>query len=358
MPRNRSVRVHIESHSRRPLRAVGRRRLGVAALAAVFALSLAACGDDAAGDETAVGTSEKPLRAVFSSAPEAINMVGIKMLKILEEDGVDVKISYLDGGAKAVQAVLAGQADIASNAIDDTINSGLKAFALSRPKNMYAVVGQPGLDSLDDVPGKTLGAADVGSVANVFAEAVFEKHGIDRDSLTWAQIGGTTERASALLSGKVDLALVYGDQHVSLMNEGFETVAYVADEFPGLHDDLWIAEPEWLEANEDLAVALAEAQLKAAKWFHENPDEFVELSVEVVDGLEESVARQFYDLAKSIDMYPVDGLMTEESLTNTYQLFLDAGAVEETDIDKWTTTEYLDQARESLGIEAPALSDW
>jgi ABC-type nitrate/sulfonate/bicarbonate transport system substrate-binding protein len=299
------------------------------------------------------GIEGKTVRFVFSSAPGAIDIVGVKITEILKEEGVNVDVTFLDGGAKAIQALLAGQADVASNAVDDAINSGLLAFALSRPRNMYAVVGEPGLDTLEEVEGKTLGAADPGSVANVFAEAIFKKHGISEDSLTWAQIGGSSSRTSALLSGKVDLALVYGDQHIALLNAGFETVTQVSDEFPGLHDDLWVASPDWLEDNEDLAVAIARAQLQAAEWFQNEPEEWVGLALETVEGIDEGVVRQFYDVAKGIDMYPTDGLMTEDSLTQTYQLFYDADAVEETELSAWSTTEYLDEAREQLGISAP-----
>jgi len=326
---------------------LSRRGLRLMALLLSAILMLAACSSNQAGEPGGDGESKK-VRMVFSSSPGAINIVGLKMTDILKDEGYDVDVSYLDGGAKAVQAVLAGQADVASNAIDDTINSGLVAFALSRPKNMYALVGKPGLKTLDQVPGHTLGAADTGSVANVFAEAIFEKNGIDKDSVTWAQIGGGSERTSALLSGKVDMAFVYGDQHISLMNEGYETITYVADELPGLHDDLWVTTPQWLEANPDTAVAIAKAQLKAAEWFHNNPDEFVEYAVANVEGLEPDVAKQFYDLASEIDMYPLDGLMTKDSLQQTYDLFLNAGAVEETDMDSWATTKYLDEARASM----------
>ena len=73
---------------------------------------------------------------------------------------------------------MAGQADVAANSLEDISNANLIAFALSRPKNLYTIVGKKGFTKVEDIRSGKLGAADPGSIANTIAEKIFEKHGI------------------------------------------------------------------------------------------------------------------------------------------------------------------------------------
>ena len=67
---------------------------------------------------------------------------------------------------------------MASNAIDDRISSGLVAFALSCRKHITRWWRSRDWTPLSEVEGKTLGAADTGSEANLFGEAIFNRTGL------------------------------------------------------------------------------------------------------------------------------------------------------------------------------------
>ncbi len=292
----------------------------------------------------------KALKVAFSASPDAIDVVGYKMMDILKSEGINIDYGFFDGGAKAIQAMLAGQVDVAASSIEDIVITNMTVFALNRPKNIYAMVGAPGMTKVEDIKGKKLGAADPDSIANVIATAIFDKHGIKHEDLTWVQIGGSGARTSALLAGKVDAVFVYGGKHIQLKEAGYPTLTTMPQEFPGLHDDMWCSTKEWLAANEPLAVAFAKAQLEAAKWFHENKAEWMALAKEKVEGLDDKVAEETYALFTEMDMYPLDGLMTNESLQTTANFVIQAGIIDNVPLEQWATTKYMDQAREELGI--------
>jgi NitT/TauT family transport system substrate-binding protein len=317
--------------------------------------ALAACGgDDATGDADAKGGVEgATVRVAFSALPSAIDVVTVKALELLEEDGVTVEILNLDGGALATQAVIGGRADIAATALPDAVNGGLVAFALARPRNMYALIAQPEYQTVESLDGTIIAGGEPGDVQNILTEAILEKYGMSVDDVTLANIGGSGDRTTALLSGRVNATMVYGDNHVRLTEAGYHTITSAAEEFPGLVDDLLVASPDWLEKNPDVATAVAEAQLEAAQWFAESPEEWLDLALETVTGLEEATAQGFYELAEGLDMYPTDGLLSEDSLQQTYEMLLEADVIEVTDFDAWATTEFMDAARDNLGIEAP-----
>lgn len=326
---------------------------GVAILSAV-AMLLSGCAAPAADPDNGDANGDiagQSIRVAWNAAATASDVVGMKAMELLREQGVEVEESYFDGAAQSTQTVLAGRADIATNPLDDVINAGLIAFGLNRPRNTYALIATPEIKSLQDLVGTVVAGGEAGATQNVLTEAILVKHGMSIDDITLANIGGASERTNALLSGRVDATMVYGDNHMRLMEAGMNTITSAAEEFPGLHDGMFAATPEWLEEHGDLAIAITTAQIEAARWFHESPDEWLELAMERVETMDEGIARSFYDYAVEIDMYPLDGMLSEQSLLETYEMLLTFGAVEEAELADFGTVEYINAARAALGIE-------
>ncbi len=314
-------------------------------LVVTFLLPVAGCKK-----ETVEG---KTLGVAFSASPDPIDIVGYKMVEILKTKGITVKVVFCDGGPKAVQAMLAGQADVAANSLEDICNAGLMAFGLSRPKNVYAMVGRKDMTKVEDIKGGKVGAADPGSIANTIAERIFEKYGVKKEDVTWMQIGGNKARAAALLAGNADAVFVYGGNYLILRAEGYPTVTTMQAEFPGMHDDMWCTTKEWLQANEDIAVEICKAQIEAAKWFHQSKSDWLALGREKIEGFDEAIASQLYDVLDEMNMYPEDGLMTAATLQTTADFLTAAGVIPEQPISNWSSLKYMDQAREELGITMP-----
>jgi len=315
----------------------------VVALFAVLLVPVAGCKKDTVKGKT--------LRVAFSASPDAIDVVGYKMLQILESKGIKTEAMYLDGGPTAVQAVLAKQADVACNSLEDIVNAGFVAFALQRPKNLYAMVGRKDMTKVEDIVGGKIGAADPGSIANVIAERIFENHGISKDQVTWMQIGGNSARASALLAGNADAVFVYGGNYLILRAEGYPTITSMQAEFPGMHDDMWCSSKEWLAENEAMAIEICKAQLVAAKWFREDKAGWLALAKEKVEALDETIALQLYDVMYEMDMFPLNGLMSAASLTTTADFLSAAGVFPQQPISNWSDLKYMEEARKQLGIQ-------
>jgi ABC-type nitrate/sulfonate/bicarbonate transport system substrate-binding protein len=302
------------------------------------------------------GCKKKPtvkgqtLKIAFSSAPDGIDVVGYKVAEILKAEGINVEYMYADGGPKAVQALLAGQAEVVATSLEDIVNAGLYGFALNRPKNLYTLVGSKSIKTLEDLKGKNLGAADPGSIANIIADAIFTKHNIPLDAVKRIQIGGNSARSSALLAGKVDAVWVYGGNYLKLRREGFTTLTTLVADYPGVHDDMWAAKKEWLDAHPDLAVAICKAQIAAAKWFKDKPDEWLALAKSKVEALDEVDAKELYNVLKENDMYPVDGLLTMETIKTTADFLIKAQSIPDKPVETWATDKYMNQARKELGI--------
>ena len=101
-----------------------------------------------------------------------------------KDEGLDVEIVDFAGGAKALQAVVGGSADVVSGAFEHNINmqakgQSMRAFVLQgrAPQIVLAVSTKtmPNFKSVADLKGKKIGVSAPGSSTNIMANYVLAK---------------------------------------------------------------------------------------------------------------------------------------------------------------------------------------
>jgi NitT/TauT family transport system substrate-binding protein len=107
-----------------------------------------------------------------------------EQLGYFKAEGLDVEISDFAGGARALQAVLGGSADVVSGAYEHTINLQAKnqmfqAFVLQgrAPQIAFGVStrNMPNYKSVADLKGKKIGVSAPGSSTNMMANLVLSR---------------------------------------------------------------------------------------------------------------------------------------------------------------------------------------
>jgi NitT/TauT family transport system substrate-binding protein len=110
-----------------------------------------------------------------------------EQLGYFKAEGLDVTIVDFAGGAKALQAVVGGSADVVSGAFEHTINMQFKgqpmrAFVLqgATPQIVLGVnpKTQPNFKSIADLKGKKVGVSAPGSSTNVMVNFLLAKAGL------------------------------------------------------------------------------------------------------------------------------------------------------------------------------------
>jgi NitT/TauT family transport system substrate-binding protein len=136
-----------------------------------------------------------------------------EQLGYFKEEGLQVEISDFAGGAKALQALVGGSADVVSGAYEHTINMQSKgqmitAFVLQAraPQIVLGVSTKtmPDYKSIADLKGKKIGVTAPGSSTNMVANFVLAKGGLKPSDVSFIGVGTAAGALSAMRSGQID----------------------------------------------------------------------------------------------------------------------------------------------------------
>ena len=136
-----------------------------------------------------------------------------EQLGYFKAEGLEVEISDFSGGARALQAVVGGSADVVSGAYEHTINLQNKgqmfqAFVLQgrAPQIALGVSTKtlPNYKSVADLRGKKIGVTAPGSSTNMMANLVLSRAGLKATDVSFIGVGTSAGALAALRSGQID----------------------------------------------------------------------------------------------------------------------------------------------------------
>lgn len=165
------------------------------------------------------------LRAQALEKPKATIAVGGKNLLYylpltiaeqrgyFKDEGLDLTIVDFAGGARALQAVVGGSADVVSGAFEHTVNmqhkgQRMRAFVLQgrapqivlgvNPKTM------PDFKTVADLKGKKVGVTAPGSSTNVMVNFALAKVGLRPSDVAIVGVGASQGAVAAMRAGQID----------------------------------------------------------------------------------------------------------------------------------------------------------
>jgi NitT/TauT family transport system substrate-binding protein len=242
----------------------------------VFALFAAGCGDDDDGGE-ASGEGD----GADELTPITVGILPIGGLApffygveqgFFEDEGLDVRTEIGEGGAAFAPAVLSGEYQFAvgeyltvmlarQNDVGVQVVSNLTNGADTPDRGTDALLVAPdsGIDSVDDLAGKTIAVNGLQGIGEVGVGALLEEHGVDASGVSFIEVS-FPEMNAAVEGGEVDVAwqvepfITLGEQDglVNLLDPLYEAE-------PSLPLGLVFASEEWLEENPELANAFYRA---------------------------------------------------------------------------------------------------
>ena len=206
-----------------------------------------------------------------------------EQLGYFKAEGLSVEIADFAGGARALQAVVGGSADVCSGAFEHTINLQAKnqffqSFVLQGRAPQIAVgvstKNLPGYQSVADLRGKKIGVSAPGSSTNMVANLVLSRGGLKAADVSFVGVGVAAGALTALRSGQIDA--ISNTDPVMTMLEQKNEVQIVADTrtlkgtqevFGGpMPAGCLYASAEFIRKNPNTCQALANAIVHGLKW--------------------------------------------------------------------------------------------
>lgn len=248
-------------------------------------------------------------------------------LGFYKDEGLDVELQDFQGGAKALQALVGGSADVVSGFYDHTIQMAaegreLVAFVtmLRFPGLVLATSPQAAasVTKIEDLKGRIAGVTTAGSSSQMFLTFLLTRHGVPVDSVSVTAIGSAATAIAAIEHGKIDAGWM-ADPSFTLVkkrNPGIRVLADLRDEagvkeafgtatYPGA---VLYAPGDWIRAHRDTAARLARAAARTLAWMHAHSAE--EIAAKTPKSLRgEDDALYVEALKNSMPMFSVDGRM-------------------------------------------------
>ena len=251
-------------------------------------------------------------------------------LGFYQEEGLDVELQDFQGGAKALQALVGGSADVVSGFYDHTIQMAAEGRELIAFVTMLRFPGlvlttspqaAATVQRIEDLKGKIVGVTTAGSSSQMFLTFLLTRHGVPVDSVSVTAIGSAATAIAAVERGKIDAGWL-ADPSFTFIKKRNQAVRVLAD----LRDEAGVKEAfgtttypasvlyapgEWIRGNRDTATRLAHAIHKTLTWMHAHSAE--EIAAKTPKALRgEDDALYVEALKSSMPMFSVDGQMDAE----------------------------------------------
>ncbi|HTS84050.1 MAG TPA: ABC transporter substrate-binding protein [Usitatibacter sp.] len=253
-----------------------------------------------------------------------------------KDEGLDVEIPDFAGGAKALQALVGGSADMVSGAYEHTINM------LAKKQPIKAVVLQAKFSSIvlllpkdkaakykgpQDLKGLKVGVTAPGSSTNMFVNNILAKGGLKPTDISVVGVGTSSGAFAAMDKGEID-ALSNLDPVITQL-ETTGKFAAVADSRTekGMKDIyggdymasvIYITD-EYIKKYPNTVQAVVNAMVRADKWIAKaTPQEIVDLMPAEYKAGNPSLYKEA--LLKNMIGYSENGEMSLKAAENVYKV--------------------------------------
>jgi NitT/TauT family transport system substrate-binding protein len=224
---------------------------------------------------------------------DAIAFVPVRVaegLGYFRQEGIAVEMSYVAGGAKAIEALLGGSVDVAAGSISDAVaiaaeGRHVRAILVLYARPTVAVAVAPArngaIRSVRDLKGHTVGVSAPGSASHQVLNFLLHENGLSPEDVSTVSVGMSATSVAALEHGTVDAAVLVGSA-ITLFEGRQPTARLLADTrtrqlfgsetFPSLS---LLTEDRWLAKNSDAARRLVRAVRRGMQWLRDQPPERV-----------------------------------------------------------------------------------
>ncbi|MQY25852.1 ABC transporter substrate-binding protein [Nocardia aurantia] len=256
----------------------------LAALVGAAALALVVSGCSGAVDSlsgNSSGTGGKPTLTLQDSTEYTQLPLRFGVEKgIFAKEGLDVKFTQVQD---AVTGVATGELTFAFGPTNSYLRAAAKGAPIKivssafRSKGPFFLVARPGINSVAELKGKTVGIAVAGSGMETYTRKILSANGVDPDKDVKFVADGVNQQAyGALTTGQVDATIIHQPFPALGQLQGKSvTLARGWDYLPSYHTGVLIAGNDVVDKNPDLLRHGLRAYFTAYTYAKEHHDEYL-----------------------------------------------------------------------------------
>jgi NitT/TauT family transport system substrate-binding protein len=245
-----------------------------------------------------------------------------------KDENLTVELVRFDGGVGSLRASASGAIDLAgtsSEPVIDAIANGadVKVVYTYAPNVDVSFAVGPGIKTLADLKGKTMGIQEAGGFADVMTRIVLRKAGIDPKDVKFFTTT-TAGRVQALATGQTDTAVLHIDQ-VKTAQKQTPTISVLANMWEVLTDyqyAVYVVPTDVLKSDPATPECIIRALMRANRAMYDpaNRDKIIQIGVDQTKEAKDVVSDTFDLLVKAkawpqnegVPLANIDGTIASE----------------------------------------------
>jgi len=314
---------------------------------AIGALALTACttptGTPTNGDDAGALTTVKTVTMSISGTHWREIVAEAK--GFFKDEGLDVQETVTNPQI-ATDAVISGDAEIgfmdAAKAIQaKEAGADLEIVASGIDKVNYSFVGGIGINSIQDLKGKTIAAAGEQDVYTRVIFEILQKAGVDPSEVNFIYGQNSNDRAAALQGGAIQAALIPPPADHRLEAAGLKILTRTADIIPFMTFSATAVQTSWAADHGDIIRKYIRAIAKATDWLYDpaNKDEAIKILADATKSSVEDSESAYQDYIDA-QSFNVGACVQPDAVKALLDRLNELDLVKSTDPNDFITTEY------------------
>jgi ABC-type nitrate/sulfonate/bicarbonate transport system substrate-binding protein len=238
----------------------------------------------------------------------------------------------VQSSAQLVQQITAGSLDIcmSTGLVDPMRAIGMGAsIAIARVEVQappYALLAKPAIKSLKELKGKVISLGGPKDITRIYVERMLEPHGVKPGEFDMVFAGATAARASALLAGAVDAAILLPPFNFQAAAAGFSDLGLTVDYVRDLPFSGTVVNVRWANTHKTALQKLLAAHSKSVAWFEDerNRAEAVQILM-AASKLKQEDVEKAYDFMRKGQFFEPTGNVSRSKLSNLAKAMVSLG---------------------------------
>jgi ABC-type nitrate/sulfonate/bicarbonate transport system substrate-binding protein len=232
-------------------------------------------------------------------------------------------IVYVQSSAALVQQVAGGSLGIG---VQTGLADPLRAVGMGAPISIaridvqappYDLVAKSNITSMKDLKGKLISLGGAKDITRIYVERMLAPNGVKPGEFDMVFAGATTARASALLAGAVDAAILLPPFDFQVIAKGFNSLGLTVDYVGDLPFSGTTVNNAWANANKATLEKLMRVKNKGVAWFEDDNNRAESFRIlKAASGLSEDDVEKAYDFFRKGHYFEPTGKVSRSKLEN------------------------------------------
>src|SRR5213083_158918 len=270
---------------------------------------------------------------------------------IFLQNGLDVDLSLIDGGGKAMAALLGNSVDIAQLGGTETMSAyvgggDVQAVTLFVPVSPWALMAPGTYTGPNDLKGKVVGVASKGGSSEVAANQSIEKLGLKLTDVSILATGSVANLTAAMLAGQVYAGPGHPPDTAALFKAGYKVIMDLASQKVPAVENCTIVTKKYLNDHKDVMQKYVDSLIQAVVAMKKDKAGTIPVMQKLLNVTDQDALSQTYDyyVTQIFPVYPT--VATKEWLYSRDELAKTNAAVKDLDVTKVIDNSFVKNAQD------------